>query len=156
MIGWVGLILTCGAAACCVWMTYVPAVLIVSAGKKANSHTWMVQGVRRLFFDPVGGRLSLSRGGCSVTKQVVALFDHRGQSVGWTIRKVVHPTGSNHLVDNPQVEKSYWTYSLACVAPVPIDKSTEQLYALTYVFPIIKLYELPSTVKKLSFSFFII
>ena len=30
-----------------------------------------------------------------------------GESVGWKIRKVAHPTGSNRLVDNPQVEKSH-------------------------------------------------
>ena len=38
-------------------MAYAPAVLIVSAGKEANSHAWMVQGVRRLLFDPVGACL---------------------------------------------------------------------------------------------------
>ena len=26
--------------------------------------------------------------------------------MGWTIRKVVHPTGSNRLVDNPEVEET--------------------------------------------------
>ena len=30
-----------------------------------------------------------------------------GEFIGLAIRKVVHPTGSNRLVDNPQVEKSH-------------------------------------------------
>ena len=54
--GWVGLIRACGAAACCVWMAYAPAILIVYAGNGPNSHAWMAQGVRRLLFDPVGDR----------------------------------------------------------------------------------------------------
>ena len=28
-----------------------------------------------------------------------------GEFIGWTVRKVVHPTGSNRLVDNPEVEE---------------------------------------------------
>ena len=61
---------------------------------------------KALVFCSVGARSSLSHGGCSVAKQVVTLSDHRGQSVGWAIRKVVHPTVLNRLVDNPQVDKS--------------------------------------------------
>ena len=55
--GWLGLIPTCGAAACCDWMAYTPTILIVSAENGPNSHAWMAQGVRRLLFDPVGARL---------------------------------------------------------------------------------------------------
>ena len=72
----------------------------------SNSHAWMAQGIRRLLFEPVGALSSPSRGGWSVTKHVATLFVHQGQSVGWTIRKVAHPTGLNRLVDNPQVERS--------------------------------------------------
>ena len=61
---------------------YAPAIWIVSAGKGANSHPWMAQGVRRLLFDPMGVRLILplpqpsTSGGRSVM-----VFS--GESVGW-------------------------------------------------------------------------
>ena len=68
----------------------------------------MAQGVRCLYFDPVGTHLIppqwwTFRHKHSFSTGVNSLG---GESIGWTIRKVVHPTGSNRLVDNPQVEKS--------------------------------------------------
>jgi len=92
-------------------MAYTPVVLIVSAGKEANSHAWMVQGIRRLFFiwlarvrvRPVVVVLSQSRWSHCLTTGVNSLGR---ESVGWTIRKVAHPTGLNRLVENPQAERS--------------------------------------------------
>ena len=67
----------------------------------------MAQGVRHLFFDPVGGFNSvpwwLFRPEHGFSTRVNPLV---GEFIGWTIGKVVHPTGSNRLVDNLEVEET--------------------------------------------------
>ena len=103
LLGWVGLIRACGAAATCVWSAWAPAILIVSAGNGPNSHAWSTHGTRHTRclqvdarsdhqVNPLGGACML------VTK------NNSGQSVAWTICTVVHPCWTIRLVDNPQVD----------------------------------------------------
>ena len=49
-----------------------------------------------------------------------------GESVGWTIRKVVHPCRSNRLVDNPEVEET--TMNLPTYAKIVKSSLELQIY----------------------------
>ena len=135
MVGWVGLMHACGAVATCVWPAYglhpshfdclrrewskltcmdsaMGKVLVFwSSGCVFESVPWW------MFCRKAGGRtvwppgsshwVVRSLGGQSVgwwVHWVVNLLG--GEFIGWAIPKVGHPTGSNRLVDNPQVDKS--------------------------------------------------
>ena len=144
MLGWVGLIRACGATATCIWSAYSlrPSHFDFLPREWSNSHTWIAQGVRCLLFDPMGAHSILSRGGRSVPSTVCPPVDNSrgGQSGGWTIRGVVHPTRSKHGVDKSWVEKTtiHRKYFILCATRnvkqiyyLPIRQPTMSLQTLT-------------------------
>ena len=101
MLGWVGLIQTCSAAATCVWSAYGlhPSHFDCLHQEWSNSHAWMAQGVRRLFFDPVGAHLIPSRGGRFVPSTVCP---------PGSIRWVVNPLGGQFIRWLIQLCQTLW------------------------------------------------
>jgi len=116
MLGWVGLMLACSAAATCVWSAY---------GLRPSHFDFLRREWSTLTrMEHAWGKAhALLTGGRSVWPPVVNLLgdacklvtnNNSGQSVAWTIRTVVHPYWTIRLVDNPQVGKTTIHQKFCC------------------------------------------